>query len=207
MAARTPTQPRLLLATTSADKVRELREILAGLPLELPSLRDLGVELDVEETGATFRENADLKALAYWRVTGVPCLAEDSGFEVDALDGAPGILSARWEGDDYGHKNRLVVERLAGLRGSARRCRYICEMTLVGPDGWLRHARGALVGRVAEAPRGSGGFGYDPIFRIPRLGRTLAELSSAEKHALSHRARAARRLLPVLRRLFAADRG
>jgi XTP/dITP diphosphohydrolase len=186
--------------------VRELREILGGLPLELPSLRDVGVELDVEETGRTFRENADLKALAYWRATRLPCLAEDSGFEVDALDGAPGIYSARWEGDDYRHKNGLIVERLTGLRGAARRCRYVCAMTLVGPDGRLRHAHGALTGRVADGPRGSGGFGYDPIFLVPRLGRTLAELKPAEKNALSHRARAARRLLPTVRRLLMPER-
>jgi XTP/dITP diphosphohydrolase len=194
--------PRLLLATTSADKVRELREILGSLPLELPSLRDLGVDLDVEETGRTFQENADLKALAYWHATRLPCLAEDSGFEVDALDGAPGIYSARWEGADYRHKNCLIVERLAGLRGVARRCRYVCAMTLVGPDGRLRHAHGALVGRVAEVPRGSGGFGYDPIFLMPRLGKTLAELEPVEKNARSHRARAARRLVRVVRRLL-----
>ena len=195
-------RPRLLLGSTSADKVRELRQIFAELPISLLTLDDLGIVGDVEETGATFRENADLKARAYFEAADLPCLAEDSGFEVEALGGAPGVHSARWEGTDYERKNRLVIERLAGLKGTQRRCRYVCQMALIGPDGRLRHARGELVGRVAEQPDGSGGFGYDPIFYLPRLGRTVAQLGEDEKHAISHRGRAARRLLPAIRRLL-----
>jgi XTP/dITP diphosphohydrolase len=194
--------PRLLLATTSADKVREYREILADLPLVLLTPPQLRIDLQVAETGATFRQNAELKARAYWQAARVPCLAEDSGFEVDALSGAPGVESARWEGTDYERKNRLVIEHLGGLSGQARRCRYVCEIVLTGPDGILHHARGELVGQVAHRPLGSGGFGYDPIFYLPRLRRTLAQLSSEEKHALSHRGRAARKIKPVIESLL-----
>jgi XTP/dITP diphosphohydrolase len=195
-----PNRARLLLATSSADKIREYRDILADAQLDLLGPADLGLRLEVDETGRTFRENADLKARAYAAASGLACLAEDSGFEVDALDGAPGIHSARWEGDDYQHKNALVIERLAGLEGTARRCRYVCEISFVAPDGRLHHARGTLVGRVATAPRGDGGFGYDPIFYLPWLRRTIAELPDERKHALSHRGRAGRRIRPKLER-------
>ena len=195
-------RPRLLLATTSTDKIREYRQILADLAVELVEPRDLGLSLEVEETGQTFRENADLKALAYHQASGLACLAEDSGFEVDALGGAPGVQSARWAGGDYQRKNRLVVERLAGLEGLARRCRYVCEIALVVPGRGLHHARGTLTGRVADAPRGTGGFGYDPIFYLPRLRRTIGELSERQKHALSHRGRAGRRLKPIVERVL-----
>lgn len=196
----TTDRPELLLATTSAGKIRELRAILGDLPITLVTLSDLGINLDVEETGATFRENADLKARAYFAGAGIPCLAEDSGFEVAALGGAPGVHSARWEGDDYERKNRIVIERVAGLSGAERRCRYACVIAFVDRGGRLHHAGGQLVGRVAEAPAGSGGFGYDPIFYLPGKRRTLAELATEEKNALSHRGRAARRMRPAIER-------
>jgi XTP/dITP diphosphohydrolase len=191
---------RLLLATTSADKIREYRQILADLPLKLLTPADLGLALNVEETGATFAKNAELKARAYYAATGLACLAEDSGFEVDALQGAPGVHSARWEGDDYERKNRLVIERLRGQTGVARRCRYVCVIALIWPDGRLKRVRGELAGRVAERPVGRGGFGYDPIFYLPRLRRTLAQLEPDEKNVLSHRARAARKIRPLIER-------
>jgi len=193
---------RLLLATTSGDKIREYREIFGNLPLELVAPPEIGLSLRVEETGSTFRENAELKARAYWQARGLPSLAEDSGFEVEALGGAPGVHSARWAGEDYARKNRLILERLAGLKGAARRCRYVCEIALIGPDGRLFRARGELVGRVAGEPAGSGGFGYDPIFYLPRLRRTLAQLGAEQKNALSHRGRAARKIRPIIERLL-----
>jgi XTP/dITP diphosphohydrolase len=128
------------------------------------------------------------------------CLAEDSGFEVAALGGAPGVQSARWEGDNYERKNRIVIERLAGLRGLERRCRYACVIAFADPGGRLHRATGTLTGRVAEAPAGSGGFGYDPIFYLPRKRRTLAQLATEVKNALSHRGRAARRIRPAIER-------
>lgn len=195
-----PDVPRLLLATTSADKVREYRRIFADLPLRLLTPPELGLRLEVEESGATFAENADLKAVAYRAAAGLACLAEDSGFVVDALGGQPGVQSARWEGDDYERKNQLIVERLGGLQGAARRCRYVCAIAFIGPDGRPRRARGELNGRVAEQPAGRGGFGYDPIFYLPRLKRTLAQLEPDQKHAISHRGRAGRRIRPLIER-------
>ncbi|MBI4494538.1 MAG: RdgB/HAM1 family non-canonical purine NTP pyrophosphatase [Chloroflexi bacterium] len=194
----------LLLATTSPDKVRELRELLAGMPARVATPAELGLRVEVEETGSTFRENVELKARAYHAASGWLTLAEDAGLEVEALGGAPGVQSARWEGSDYERKNRLLVERLAGLPLERRRCRYVSELALVDCDGSLYRARGTVAGTIAWEPRGSGGFGYDPIFYLPELGRTMAELNEREKNALSHRGQALRRLLPVLQRLLAA---
>lgn len=194
----------LLLATSNPDKVRELRALLQGAVETLLTPDDLGLQLEVNETGATFRENAEIKARAYHAATGLLTLAEDAGLEVDALGGAPGVHSARWEGDDYQRKNRLLIARLAGLPDSQRTCRYVAELALVDCDGRLYRARGSVSGRIAHEPRGSGGFGYDPIFYLPRLRRTMAELDEAHKNRLSHRGRAARRLLSILRRLVAA---
>jgi XTP/dITP diphosphohydrolase len=202
-----PCNTQLLLATTNPDKVREYRAIFAGLPLSLLTPSDLRLSLDVDETGATFRENADLKARAHWQASGLPCLAEDSGLEVEALRGAPGVHSARWQGDDYASKNRLLIQRLEGLVGAARRCRYVCEIAFVAPNGRLRHARGWIEGQIALEPAGSGGFGYDPIFYLPDLGLTAAQLDPDQKNALSHRGRAARRIRPVLQRVLVDDDG
>ena len=145
-------QPSLLLATSSADKIREYRQILGRLPLDLLTPTDLGLHLEIEETGSTFRENALLKARAYWAAAGVACLAEDSGFEVDALAGAPGVQSARWEGNDYERKNRLVLDLVSGRVGLARRCRYVCSIAFVDPSGQIHQAAGRLTGRVAQHP-------------------------------------------------------
>ena len=134
------------------------------------------------------------------RATETETRRDSSSSSATASCGKAWESAARWEGDDYGHKNRLIVDRLAGLSGAARRCRYVCVIALVGPDGRLHRARGELIGRVAERPVGTGGFGYDPIFCLPRARRTLAQLEPAEKNLLSHRGRAARRIRPVLER-------
>jgi XTP/dITP diphosphohydrolase len=175
--------------------------MLNGLSLELLTLRDAGVTFDVEETGRTFRENAVLKAEAYGRASGLLTLAEDAGLTVAALHGGPGVHSARWEGSDYDHKNALLVRLVNGKRGAARGCRYVCVAVLRHPDGRTWYARGELRGQIADAPAGDGGFGYDPIFCVPRLGRTLAQISIDEKDRISHRGRAARRIRTVLREL------
>ncbi len=168
------------------------------------SLGDVGIDFDVEETGATFRQNALLKAEAYGRTSGLLTLAEDSGLCVAALGGGPGVQSARWEGDDYDHKNALLIHLLEGKGGSARACRYACVAVLRHPDGRRWDARGEVLGEVACAPAGTGGFGFDPVFFIPRLGRTLAEVAVDEKDRISHRGRAARRIRPILRQLIEA---
>ena len=172
--------------------------MLAGLPYRLLTLRDVGIDLDVEETGTTFVANARLKAEAYGRASQRLTLAEDSGLTVAALGGRPGVLSARWEGGDYTHKNRKLIELLEGKEGQERACAYICSVILQQPDGRQWHMRGQVRGQIAYAPAGTGGFGYDPIFYVPRLGKTLAQIPVHEKDRISHRGRAARRVRAVL---------
>jgi XTP/dITP diphosphohydrolase len=192
----------LLLATTSAGKLREWRGLLGDLALTLVNLSDVGITFDVDETGSTYRQNAMLKAEAYGAASGLLTLAEDSGLSVAALNGGPGVHSARWEGSDYAHKNALLIHLLEGKTGTARACRYVCVAVLRHPDGRRWYARGEVRGQVATKSAGSGGFGYDPIFYIPRLRRTLAEIPIDEKDRISHRGRAAGRIRPVLRQLI-----
>jgi XTP/dITP diphosphohydrolase len=197
----------LLVATTSAGKLREWRALLTGhgLPFDLLSLGDVGIDFDVEETGATYARNALLKAEAYGRASGLLTLAEDSGLSVAALGGGPGVHSARWEGEDYVHKNALLVRLLEGKHGAERACRYVCVAALREADGHVFRARGELRGQITTAPAGSGGFGYDPVFYVPRLRRTLAEIAVDEKDRISHRGRAARRVRTILRELIEAQ--
>jgi len=195
-------RPRLLLATTSAGKLREWQELLADLPLDLLTLRDQGITFDVDETGATYAENALLKAEAYGTASGLLTLAEDAGLSVAALGGTPGVHSARWEGNDYAHKNALLIRLLAGKSGAERACRYACVVVLRHPDGRVWRVRGECRGQIAHTPAGDGGFGYDPVFYIPRLGQTLAQVAVHEKDRISHRGRAAGRIRPILRQLI-----
>jgi XTP/dITP diphosphohydrolase len=195
----------LLVATTSAGKLSEWRGLLADLPYRLVSLGDVGIDFEADETGTTFAANAQLKADAYARASGLLTLAEDSGLMVAALGGAPGVRSARWEGDDYAHKNQRLIELLADKAGQQRSCRYVCVVVLRHPDGRCWRVRGEVRGQVALSPAGSGGFGYDPIFYIPRLRRTLAEIPIREKDRISHRGRAARRIRPILCQLLEAS--
>ena len=204
---------RLLVATRSVHKLRELRELLDLRRTDLVSLDDLGVPGDPAETGDTFETNAAIKARFGVRATGLPTLADDSGLEVDALDGGPGVRTRRYAGvsaTDEANNARLL-EALRGLPPERRGARYVCVLAVAlpdraGPRGGLGlvQARGTCRGRIAAEPRGSGGFGYDPIFEPasePPGGRTLGLWTPAEKHAISHRARAARRLAPRLREL------
>ena len=183
----------LLLATTNRHKLDEYYTIFSDLPLTLQSLREVHIDMDVEETGQTFAENAQLKALAYARASGMLSLADDSGLEIDALGGAPGVLSARFAGQDtpYEERFRLLIGQLRGLTGEQRRARFRCAIALAEPDGYCRVVEGTIEGVVAESPRGTGGFGYDPIFLLPELGRTFAELTTEQKNRISHRGRAA----------------
>lgn len=201
---------RLLVATRSVHKLRELRELLDLHRTELVSLDDLGVPGDPDETGETFETNAAIKARFGARATGLPTLADDSGIEVDALDGRPGVRTRRYAGERATDEqnNAKLLDALRGLSADRRGARYVCSLAVAlpdqgGPRGGLRlvQARGTCRGRIAAASRGSGGFGYDPIFEPasePPGGRTLGLWSPAEKHAISHRARAARRLAPKL---------
>src|SRR5437588_11155252 len=151
-------RPRLLIATTSAGKLREWQGLLGDLPVELVRLSDVGIDFDVDEMGSTFRENAVLKADAYGQASGLLTLAEDSGLCVAALGGGPGVHSARWEGQDYSHKNALLIRLLEGKSGSARACRYACVAVLRHPDGRTWDARGEVRGEIARTPAGTGGF-------------------------------------------------
>jgi XTP/dITP diphosphohydrolase len=206
---------RLLVATRSRHKLRELGELLS-LPagVELLSPDDLGIEGEPDETGATFETNARIKARWYGVRSGLPTLADDSGLEVDALGGRPGVYSRRYAGPnatDAGNNDRLLME-LGYLPADQRGARYVCVLALAlprdaGPRGGLRvlTRRGTCRGRIATGPRGEGGFGYDPLFepeQEPVGGRTLGEWSAAEKHVISHRSRAARRMAPVLREVL-----
>ena len=205
-----PLQPgeRLLLATTSAGKQRELRALLGDLPLALVTPADLGLTFVPEETGTTFAANAAQKAHAYHDATGLPTLAEDSGLEVDALGGAPGVFSARWEGlPDGAEKNALLLSRLAQVPWDERGARYVCHMVLIDRRGAEHQAEGECRGRIALEARGEGGFGYDPVMYVPELSRTMAELSPAEKDRISHRGAAAAQLRTILVRLLGRDDG
>lgn len=209
MAPASP-RPRLVIATHSQHKLRELRELLQLERAELVSLDELGVEGEPIEDGATFETNAAIKARFAVRATGLPSLADDSGLEVDALDGGPGVRTRRYAGEDAtdADNNAKLLAELRGLPPERRGARYVCVLALAlpgdaGSRGGQRvtFARGTCRGRIAPAPRGSGGFGYDPIFEPasePPGGRTLGLWSPAEKNVISHRARAAHRMAPRL---------
>jgi XTP/dITP diphosphohydrolase len=183
----------LLLATSNQHKLEELRAILSDLPFKLLSLKDLQLDMLVEETGATFAENAELKAHAYAQASGMLTLADDSGLEIDALGGAPGVRSARYLGREttYEERFRKILEQLNGLPMDQRTARFRCAIALADPSGSARIVEGVIEGVIAEVPRGKNGFGYDPIFFVPELGKTLAELAPEQKNRISHRGRAA----------------
>jgi XTP/dITP diphosphohydrolase len=197
--------PTLVIATTNQNKLREYAGIFAGLPFDLRSLRDLGIDDDVEETGSTFAENAQLKAEFYTARSGMPVLADDSGLEVHALGGAPGVFSHRYAGPDAtdADRNALLLKNLAGVPLHARLARFVCAIALARPDGVIEHVEGVLPGVIEMAPRGANGFGYDPLFYLLDENATLAELSSERKNQISHRALAARAARVVLERWVA----
>lgn len=202
-------KPRLVIATTNPHKLEEFREIYTDLPYQLVSPRDLGVTFEVEETGVTFEENAVLKALACAEETGLLSLADDSGLEIDALGGEPGVYSARWAGvgTPYPERFRLLNERLGDHLDEERTARYRCAVAIAepAPRGLFDVVFGTFEGRIAREPQGSGGFGYDPIFYVPERGVTVGQMTAEEKHSMSHRARAANAARPMLARLL--DRG
>jgi XTP/dITP diphosphohydrolase len=200
----------LLIATTNPHKIEEFREILCDLPYHLVSPTDLGLDLEVEETGTTFAENARLKAVAYADASGLLALADDSGLEIDEMGGEPGIYSARWAGENVSYPERfeMLFARLAGVPREQRSARYRCAIAIAAPAprGLIGEVDGTLEGVIADEPRGTGGFGYDPIFYVPEKGRTVGEMSAKEKHRISHRARAAAAARTVLDALSAQQR-
>lgn len=181
---------KLLVATTNPGKLREIAGILAPAPVELVSLTDCAGIVEPEETGATFAENARLKALYYHKVTGLPSVADDSGLEIDALEGAPGVHSARWEGTDYSVKFRKIYELLDARNARRSPARFVCCVALADDGRIVFESEGVVEGQIADTPRGDKGFGYDPIFFYPPLGRTTAELDLELKATVSHRGKA-----------------
>ncbi len=195
--------PRLLLATRNAGKAREYSRLLAGSPFDLTTLDAEGIPGDVEESGKTFRENACLKAAGYDVDERCLVLADDSGLEVDALGGAPGPLSARFAGEGASDAERvdLLLSRLQGVPPEARSARFRCVIAIASGRKVVGLCEGVCEGVISLQPRGSRGFGYDPVFYLPDLKKTMAELTLDEKNRVSHRARAAREAVSFLQRL------
>jgi XTP/dITP diphosphohydrolase len=190
---------KAVLASNNPGKLRELNTILSALGLEVISQREAGLNLDVEETGTTFEENSLLKAQAACQASGMIAIADDSGLEVDALNGAPGVYSARYGTPDLDDQGRTAL-LLKNMEGKEERaCRFVSVVTCCFPDGRVLVARGTCEGQVAENPRGDNGFGYDPIFYVPEPKKTFAQLSDEEKNARSHRGRALQKLAELLK--------
>jgi XTP/dITP diphosphohydrolase len=186
--------PQLLIATTNAGKAREIRGILAGVPTELLWLDEFPGIPEPEETATTFAGNARLKALYYSGKTGLPAVADDSGIEIDALGGAPGVHSARWHGTDYRVKFAAIYSELAKRQLKTSDARFIAHLAVARDGRLVFEATGVVEGRIAPEPRGAHGFGYDPIFFYPPYGLTLAEVEGEKKALVSHRGKAFRQL-------------
>lgn len=184
---------KVVLASKNPHKLEEIRKITRQFDMELVMESELGLDIDVEETGKTFEENSFLKADAVMRATGLPALADDSGIAVDALNGAPGVYSARYGFDDtlddWG-RLQLLLKNMEHVPDGQRQAKFVCVITLVTPEGQVIQARGEIHGELLREPRGENGFGYDPIFYYPPLGKTTAELAPEEKNRISHRANA-----------------
>lgn len=196
---------RLLIASNNRGKLREYRDILGDLPLELTAPADIGLHLEVAEVGDTYEENARLKAQAFAEASGLLTLADDSGLEVDALGGEPGVHSRRYADGGDADRYRALLERLRGVPPEERGARFRCVIVIVTPAGATYRCEGVCPGIIIDEPRGTGGFGYDPVFLIPEIGKTMAELSLGEKNRLSHRGRAGQSARPVLMRLLAEE--
>ncbi len=196
-------KPKLLLATGNKRKLEELRQLLTGVPFDIISPSDIGLNLDVHESGKTYATNARLKARAFAVASGLLTLADDSGLEVDALGGAPGVLSSRYAGPDASDSQRVayLLSKLEGVPWEKRIARFRCVMAIALTNGEVRMCSGSCRGIITCEPRGSNGFGYDPVFYFSKLGKTMAELPSEIKNHISHRAKAAARAKKILTEL------
>lgn len=202
-------EQKIIFATGNQGKMREVSRILGDLGLAVISMRDAGISIEIEENGSSYEENALLKARAVAGSTAEKCivLADDSGLEIDYLHREPGIYSARYLGEDtsYRQKNNNLIERLAGVPDEKRTARFVCAIAAVLPDGRELTTRGVIEGRIGYEEKGSGGFGYDPIFYLPEYGKTTAELTEEEKNAVSHRGRALGAMKKELRKYVMVD--
>lgn len=194
---------KLVLASKNPGKLKELQEILGGLGVEVLLESQAGLDLEVEETGTTFEENAFIKANAVMRASKLPAIADDSGLVVDALDGAPGIYSARFGGMKSDEaRTALLLKKLEKVPAEKRTARFVSAVACCLPDGKTITAKGSCEGMIAAAPRGQDGFGYDPVFLVPSLGRTFAELTAEEKNQISHRGMALRAFVEKFREVM-----
>ena len=191
---------KIIFATGNEGKMKEIREILGDLGYEILSLKEAGVDVDIVEDGETFEENAIIKATAVMKATGSIVLADDSGLEIDYLNKEPGVLSARYMGENtsYRIKNQILIDRLDGVPDEKRTARFVCVIAAAFPDGRVETRRGTIEGRIAHEPAGENGFGYDPIFYYPEKKMTTAQLSPEEKNKVSHRGKALRLIKEVL---------
>lgn len=194
---------KLLLATTNEGKARELRQLLGGVPFELVTPKELGINVNVAEDRDSYQENASIKAEAYAQASGLISLADDSGLEVDALNGEPGVRSARYAGDKANDRDRIryLLSRLEGIPPENRKAHFVCIIAIAIPGGKTISCRGDCHGSITTEPRGENGFGYDPVFYFAELGKTMAELSLEQKGQISHRGQAAREARRVLEQL------
>jgi len=193
---------QVIFATGNAGKMREIREILGDMDLEILSMKEAGIDLEIEENGATFEENAVIKAKAAAAHTKAVVLADDSGLEIDYLNKEPGIYSARYLGEDtsFSEKSRHLLGRLEGVPDEKRTARFVCAIAAVMPDGEVVTTLGTMEGRIGYREEGDNGFGYDPIFYVPEYGCTTAQLSEEQKNRISHRYRALKAMKEELRK-------
>lgn len=192
---------KIIFATGNKDKMKEIRMILSDLDVEILSMKEAGISVDIEENGTTFEENALIKAKAVAVYTDAIVLADDSGLEIDYLNKEPGIYSARYMGEDtsYRIKNGNLIQRLEGVPDEKRTARFVCAVAAAFPDGTVKTVRETMEGRIGYEEKGENGFGYDPIFYLPEYGCTSAELSMEEKNKISHRGKALRAIRDVLK--------
>ena len=192
-------EKRFVLATANPGKIREMREIMASLGIEVVTREDLGIDIDVEETGLTFIENAMLKAEAICRESGLPAIADDSGLMVDALGGAPGLYSSSYGGEHLTNDERYayLLKKMENME--QRSAKFVCCIVCMFPGGDMITAEGECEGKIAAEPRGAGGFGYDPVFLVNGMDKTMAELLPEEKNAISHRSKALREFVEKLK--------
>lgn len=191
---------KIIIATTNEGKMKEFRALLAHKDVEIVSMKEAGINIDIDENGTTFEENAAIKAKTVCEYSGCLCLSDDSGLVIDYLGGEPGIYSARYLGHDtsYEEKNKIIIERLKGVPTEQRSARFVCAVAAAFPDGRVLTVKDTMEGYIAEAPAGKGGFGYDPIFFFPPARMTSAELTAEEKNAVSHRGKALRKMVALL---------
>lgn len=192
---------KIILASNNQNKVAEVKEILKDKNVEIVSLKEAGIDVDVDENGTTFEENALIKARAVCKMTGNITMADDSGLEVDYMDKQPGVYSARFMGHDtsYDIKNKAIIDKLEGVEGDARSARFVAAIAVVFPDGKEIVTRGTMEGLIAREPAGDNGFGYDPIVYLPEYGMTSAQLAPEEKNKISHRGKALKKMAEELK--------